>query len=70
MIAAAHHGETLDGLCWRVLGRTEGVTEQALAMNAGLAANGPILSEGQTIILPEISAAAVAIRQSINLWDA
>lgn len=69
MIVTAIAGETLDALCWRTLGRTAGVTEQALELNPGLAAAGPKLAEGQAVILPEINTAAPAIRETVNLWD-
>jgi len=65
----AHKGDTIDALCWRHLGRTAGVTEQAIALNPGLAAAGPILTEGQAIILPAAADAAPSIRETVNLWD-
>lgn len=69
MIVPAQAGETLDAVCWRILGRTEGVTEQALALNPGLSAQGPILIEGQSITLPETVNAAPATRDIVNLWN-
>jgi len=65
----AHKGDTVDALCWRHLGRTAGVTEQAIALNPGLAASGPILTEGQPVTLPEAVDAAPSIRETVNLWD-
>ena len=69
MLIEAHSRETLDGLCWRALGRTDGVTEQALALNPALAAQGPLLTEGQSIILPDLNQTAPAIRKTVKLWD-
>lgn len=67
--AIALDGETVDAICWRVLGRTQGVTEQVLALNPGLAAIGPQLPGGMEITLPAIAAAAPAVRETVNLWD-
>lgn len=69
MIVNAHANETLDALCWRALGRTDGVTEQAYALNPGLAAQGPMLTEGQAISLPDLSQIQPATRETVNLWD-
>ena len=43
MQVRTHQHDTLDALCWRHLGRTEGVVEAALELNPGLAAHGPVL---------------------------
>lgn len=69
MIATAQDGETVDEICWRVLGRTQGVTEQAHALNPGLAALGPRLPGGAAVTLPEIAETARPARQTIQLWD-
>lgn len=46
----AQQYDTLDAMCWRYYGRTEGVTEKVLAANPGLADIGPVLPHGlQTI---------------------
>ena len=67
--ATAMDGETVDAICWRVLGRTQDVTEQVLALNPGLAALGPALPAGTTVALPEVSDLAPAILETVNLWD-
>jgi len=69
MIVTAREGETLDEVCWRALGRTAGVTEQALELNPGLADLGPQLPAGTEVILPEPAAAAAATRETVKLWD-
>jgi phage tail protein X len=51
--ARAHQGETLDALCWRVLGQTAEVTEQALRRNPGLSELGPVLPHGTPVDSPE-----------------
>lgn len=69
MAAIAQAGETLDELCWRMLGGTAGITEQALELNRGLAALGPRLPEGTIVELPEIGEAARPVRETVQLWD-
>lgn len=43
MKVRAYRGDTVDALCWRHYGRTQGVTEQVLQANPGLAEHGPFL---------------------------
>ena len=71
MIATAQAGETLDALCWRVLGKTAEVTEQALAANPGLADLGVLLPGGTKVDLTAAAAQAnkPTRRQTISLWD-
>lgn len=73
MIAVAQDGETLDAVCWRVLGRTAGVSEQAYDLNPGLADLGPLLPGGTRIVLPDIASPAAAPapvrRETVKLWD-
>lgn len=69
MIARALAGETLDEICWRSLGRTGAVVEQALALNPGLAALGPKLPAGTEVTLPEPAALAPELRETVKLWD-
>lgn len=67
---AAQQGDTLDMICWRELGTTSGgIVEAAMDLNRGLADAGPILAEGQTIILPDFPSPAAATRETVNLWD-
>lgn len=63
-----HQGETLDHLCYRILGRTAGVTEQALELNPGLADFGPILPQGTLVTLPDESQVAPLRVDTIQLW--
>lgn len=69
MIATASDGETLDEICWRTLGRTAVVTEQALALNPGLADLGARLPGGTLVVLPELPASALPVRETVKLWD-
>jgi phage tail protein X len=69
MLVRALQGETLDALCYRVLGRTEGVTEAALAANPGLADLGPVLPHGQPVDLPEATQATLTEAAMVQLWS-
>ena len=67
--AQALDGETLDQICWRILGRTQGVTEQALTLNPGLADLGPALPGGTPVQLPDLAQLVQPKRAVVNLWD-
>jgi phage tail protein X len=72
MLAIAQQGETLDAVCWRVLGQTAGVAEQAYELNPGLADLGPLLPGGTRIMLPDPPAPTAATpvrRETVKLWD-
>lgn len=63
----ALQGDTLDGICWRYYGRTEGVVEQVYCANPGLADVGVILPHGYPVELPD--RAPTAQRETVQLWD-
>ncbi|WP_409306156.1 tail protein X [Pectobacterium sp. B1J-3] len=67
MNVIAQQGDTLDALCYRHYGRTQGAVEAVLAANPGLAEFGAILPHGTTVTLPDIAAAPVA--ETVSLWD-
>lgn len=67
MKAYALQGDTLDVICARYYGRTEGVVETVLEANPGLSELGVILPHGTVIELPEVSSSAVT--EIINLWE-
>lgn len=69
MKATARQGETVDALCWRVLGRTAGVTEQVLELNPGTADAGATYAGGESVVLPDAPAPGTVRRATINLWD-
>lgn len=69
MIATARDGETVDEICWRVLGRTAAVTEQVLEANRGLADLGPRLPGGTQVAMPELSVLTGETRETVKLWD-
>lgn len=63
----AHQGDTVDALCQRYYGKTQGVTEQVLLSNPGLADKGPILPHGCPVEMPDIIQATSV--QTLQLWD-
>ncbi|ATX85709.1 tail protein X [Klebsiella aerogenes] len=67
MKAYAMQGDTLDALCARYYGRTEGVVETVLQANPGLSELGVILPHGTAIDLPD--AASSPVTETINLWE-
>lgn len=66
MKVKALQGDTVDLLCWRHYGITQGVTEKVLSANPGLSQQ-VFLETGQEIELPEI--ANKAQREMVQLWD-
>jgi phage tail protein X len=68
-IAIAQQNDTVDALCWRELGATQGVIETVYELNRGLAALGPILPHGTTVVLPERSTVAVPVLPTVQFWD-
>lgn len=69
MRVMANQGDTLDGLCYRYLGSTAGVVEQALELNRGLADLGAVLPHGTPVILPDSVPQDTSDRALIQLWD-
>ncbi len=73
--ATAREGDTLDLICWRVLGTTAGgVVEAAFELNregtASLAELGAVIAEGTTVLLPDAPASGSASTlDTVNLWD-
>ena len=67
MKAYAMQGDTLDALCARYYGRTEGVVETVLQANPGLSELGVILPHGTPIDLPDVETSPTA--ETLNLWD-
>ena len=64
----ANQGETVAAICWRIDGRTAGVTEAVLDADPGLADLGTTLPHGTLVQLPEMAPQAEQ-RQMVNLWD-
>lgn len=61
-------GDTVDLMCWAYYGRTDGVVEQVLEANPGLAGHGPVLPVGTLITLPDTADAPKQPPQ-VHLWD-
>jgi phage tail protein X len=68
MRVTAQQNDTLDLLCWRHLGSTAGVVEQALQLNPDIASLGTILPIGLAVTLPDQPSQSNTI-QMIHLWD-
>lgn len=64
----AMQGDTIDLICWRYYGQTQGITEQVLEANPHLAGQGVILDIGIIVNLPDIVTRQQQ-QHSINLWD-
>lgn len=47
-------GETVDALCWRYYGRTDGTVEAVLEANANLADLGIVLPLGTLVEMPDV----------------
>ncbi|WP_322997537.1 tail protein X [Castellaniella sp.] len=60
-------GEMADIICRRTYGDESGYVEAVLAANPGLAAKGPILPMGTSVVLPDIvTSTDVPV---VKLWD-
>lgn len=55
MKVIAQQGDTVDAICWRYYGRTDGTTEAVLEANAGLADFGAVLPIGTVVDMPDLS---------------
>lgn len=70
-MAAQHirtqQNETVDALCWRYYGRTQGAVEAVLLANPGLASHGLLLPQGMLVLMPELPAPAP--KPMTTLWD-
>ncbi|HIC8942068.1 TPA: tail protein X [Klebsiella aerogenes] len=66
MKVKALQGDTVDLLCQRHYGTTQGMTEIVIAANKALAGQ-IFLDAGQVVELPEISIAAT--EETVQLWS-
>lgn len=69
MRVITHQGDTVDALCFRHLGRTQGVVEIVLENNPGLADYGPVLPHGLQVKLPDITTQPTTTPTLLRLWD-
>ncbi len=68
MIYKTKDGETLDFICWKYYGKTEGIVEQVLKVNRHLAELPPILKANIQINLPVIEVKKQS-NKKIKLWQ-
>jgi len=61
-------GDMVDAVCFAFYGEESGFTEAVLDANPGLAAKGPALPAGTTIILPDLGPAKKT-PAVVKLWD-
>ncbi|GAB5098702.1 tail protein X [Caballeronia sp. HLA56] len=54
MRVRSQQGDTVDLLCWRVYGRTDGTAEAVFEANPGLADLGLVLPLGTSVEMPEL----------------
>lgn len=70
-MAAQHirtqQNETVDALCWRYYGRTQGAVEAVLQANPGLARRGLLLPHGMLVLMPVLPTPPT--QQLTQLWD-
>ncbi|GAA3911751.1 tail protein X [Gibbsiella dentisursi] len=67
MDVVTRDGDTVDEICWRHYGKTQGVTEQVYEANPGLCELGAIVPAGRVIHLPAV--ADTAQTDTLQLWD-
>lgn len=54
MKVTAQQGDTVDAICWRYYGRTDGTVEAVLEANEGLADYGVVVPPGTLVDLPDL----------------
>ena len=68
MIVRARQGDTVDALCWRHYGRTDGTVEAVLEANPGMAEMGVVLPVGTPVHLPALATVADS-KPLVQLFD-
>ena len=68
MQVIARQGDSVDAICHRHYGYTEGMVEAVYAANPGLADHGAILPHGTPVTMPETPPSKPA-SGLINIWD-
>jgi len=67
MQVMAMQGDTVDAICYRYYGQTQGMVEQVLESNQNLASIGIVLPIGTVVNLPDV--APKKQNNMIQLWD-
>lgn len=60
-------GDMLDKICWDYYGPRRGAYEKVMEANPGLSQQGPILSAGLVLNMPELPAEESTA--TVSLWD-
>ncbi len=60
-------GDTVDLICHKYYGKTEGITEQVIEANPHIVGFGPVLPSNTLLQLPELPKPVP--QKLINLWD-
>ncbi|AYZ66935.1 phage tail protein [Burkholderia multivorans] len=68
MIVRTLQGDTVDALCWRHYGRTDGTVETVLEANTGLADLGVVLPTGTPVYLPPLDTVS-STKPLLQLFD-
>ncbi|KVE97385.1 phage tail protein [Burkholderia vietnamiensis] len=68
MKVTARQGDTVDLICWRYYGRTDGTVEAVLEANAGLADFGVVIPMETLVYLPDIETVA-STAPLVQLFD-
>lgn len=68
MQVMAMQNETVDAICFRVYGKTKGMSELVFKANQGLAEHGVILPTGLMVDMPQASQVTEATN-IVQLWD-
>lgn len=68
MLVRANQGDTIDSLCYRVYGSTQGLNELVLEANQGLASLGAVLPVGNPVEMPD-RPTQTNNKQVVQLWD-
>lgn len=63
----AIQGDTVDRICYRIYGKTAGVTEAVYEANPGLADIGPIIPTGTLVKVPEVTTKPT--KATVQLWN-
>ncbi|WP_315708984.1 tail protein X [Brenneria uluponensis] len=63
----AQQNDTVDLLCWRYYGKTNGVTEAVYDANPGLCEHGPLLPAGLPVTMPD--EVTQTQQEIVQLWD-
>jgi len=64
----ANQGDTIDSLCHRYYGSTQGMSELVFEANQGIASVGDVLPVGYPVEMPD-APTKINNKQTVQLWD-